>query len=206
VSAIPEADVRLSARLPFVAHGAVDLPDVRVDSYSLIVQEKRKFVGDRVNKSAFVDRLDDLRQASARKGKDPFRKIPTADLGRSDWDKLLAKGNSAAHTIISAAIADFSDTLFDVIQKYREANGGWRKMRGIAVGGGFSEGPVGRLVVSRVQKLLHDHSVDCKIKPIDRDPDIAGIIGAAYLAPAWIFAGFDGLLGVTSVAPTFAAG
>src|SRR5690606_32685767 len=51
-------------------------------------------------------------------------------------------------------------------------------------------------VIARTQKLLHDKSIDCEITPIAHHPDEAGIIGTAYLSPAWIVAGFDGFIGV----------
>ncbi len=196
MNGIPEADIRLTQRLPFVAHGATALPEVQLENYSLAVKEKGQFVGDQVNKSAFIKLLDGLRKETAKRGKDPFGDTPSADIRKGDWAKHHATGDSEAHTIISMAIETFSASLFDVIQRYRAGDEQWRKVQRIAVGGGFSDGRLGELVIARVQKLLHDNSVQCEIKAIVEHPDAAGIIGGAYLAPAWIFAGFDGMLGV----------
>jgi predicted NBD/HSP70 family sugar kinase len=196
MNGIPESDIRLSQRLPFVAHGAVALPEAQLENYSLVIREKGDFVGDQVNKSSFIKLLDGLRKESAKRGKDPFGETPSAEIRKGEWAKQHANGDSEAHTIISMAIEKFSASLFDVIQRYRASDDEWKKVQRITVGGGFSEGRIGELIVARVQKLLHDESVRCEIKPIVEDPDEAGIIGCAYLAPAWIFAGFDGLLGV----------
>jgi hypothetical protein len=196
MNGIPESDIRLSQRLPFVAHGAVALPDVEVESYSLVIKEKGEFVGDQVNKAAFIKLLDGLRKDAAKRGKDPFGDTPSAEIRKSQWAAHHTNGNSDAHTIVSMAIERFSDSLVDVIKRYRASDDEWRKVQRIAVGGGFSEGRLGELAIARTQKLLHEESIRCDITPIVEDPDDAGIIGCAYLAPAWIFAGFDGVLGV----------
>lgn len=196
MNGIPESDIRLTQRLPFVAHGATALPDVQVENYSLAIKEKGAFVGDQVNKSSFIKLVDDLRKDAAKRGKDPFGDTPSADIRKAEWVEHHTNGNSEAHTIISMAIESFSAALFDVIRHYREADDEWRKIQRIVVGGGFSKGRIGELVVARVQKLLHDESIKCEIGSIADHPDMAGIIGCAYLAPAWIFAGFGGMLGV----------
>jgi hypothetical protein len=196
MNGIPESDIRLSQRLPFVAHGAVSLPDVEVENYSLVIKEKGEFVGDQVNKSSFIKLLDGLRKDAAKRGTDPFGDTPSSEIRKGEWAEHHANGDSEAQTIVSMAIEKFSAALFDVIQRYRASDDEWKRVQRIAVGGGFSQGRLGDLVVARVQKLLHAESIKCEIKAIVEDPDEAGIIGCAYLAPAWIFAGFDGLLGV----------
>jgi predicted NBD/HSP70 family sugar kinase len=196
MNGIPESDIRLSQRLPFISHGAVALPEVQLENYSLVIKEKGAFVGDQVNKSSFIKLLDGLRKEAAKRGRDPFGDTPSAEIRKGEWAKHHANGDSEVHTIISMAIEQFSASLFDVIQRYRSADEEWHKVQRIAVGGGFSEGRLGGLVVARVRKLLHDESVRCEIEPIADHPDEAGVIGCAYLAPAWIFAGFDGMLGV----------
>jgi predicted NBD/HSP70 family sugar kinase len=196
MNGIPESDIRLSQRLPFTTHGSVALPEVQVENYSLGIKAKGEFVGDRVNKSGFIKLLDGLRKDAAKRGEDPFGDIPSTDIRKAEWAEHHTKGDSEAHTIISIAIEKFASSLFEVIERYRNGDEQWRKVQRISVGGGFSDGRLGELVVKRTQKLLDEASIKCRIETIEDHPDEAGILGCAYLAPAWIFAGFDGMLGV----------
>ena len=44
--------------------------------------------------------------------------------------------------------------------------------------------------------LLKADAIDIELVPIEHHPDEAGLIGAIYLAPPWIFAGHDAILAV----------
>ena len=196
MNGIPEADKTLATRLPFSVHGAVTLPDVRVENYSLVFTEKGKFIGDKVNKSAFAKTLDALRKRKAKNGgKDPFGDLPSAEIRKSHLAETLAEGDPDASEIVNAALDIFAGNLFDVLQRYRKTDE-WRRVERIAIGGGFSDDRIGRIAVARAQARLHDEKIKCELKPIKHDPDEAGLIGAAYLAPPWVFSGFDAIIGV----------
>jgi hypothetical protein len=194
--AIPESDKQLFIRLPFVAHGDVVLPDVLVESYSLIIRDEGEAVGDKIGRSAFAKKFDTLRKEATRHGRDPLGKTKTAEIKKSQWAKWLADERSPAGMIVNEAVDYFAAELFEAIRKFREADDGWRKVQAIAVGGGFSAGRVGRLTIARAERLLHKTGVTCALSPIPHHPDAAGVCGAAYLAPGWMFAGFDAILGV----------
>jgi predicted NBD/HSP70 family sugar kinase len=51
-------------------------------------------------------------------------------------------------------------------------------------------------VIARVQGLLHEAGVRIAVRSIERDPDEAGLAGAAHLVAPWMLAGFDAMLAV----------
>lgn len=55
-----------------LAHGALDLPKVRVDDYNLELRTAEGFLGDRASKRAFCEILEDWRSRLRRRGDDPF--------------------------------------------------------------------------------------------------------------------------------------
>ncbi len=155
VKAIPESDKQLFSRLPFVAHGDVLLPDVVVESYSLIVRDKGEAVGDKIGRSPFRQKFDALRKEAIRRGPDPFGKTPTAEISKNQWAKWLVDERSPAGMIVNEAVDHFALELSEVVRKFREADAGWRKAQVIAIGGGFSSGRIGRLTIARAERLLH---------------------------------------------------
>ena len=64
------------------------------------------------------------------------------------------------------------------------------------VGGGFRASRVGELVIGRTSVILKADKVDIELVPIRNDPDEAGLIGAAHLAPKWMFKAHDAILAV----------
>ena len=192
---IPEADKSLADRLPFGVHGSAFLPAVNVESYSLIFKENGKFIGDRVNKAAFSSNLDTIRKTSRRRGHDDPFSVPSDEIRKSDLAEILKDGKPAAAEMVNAALDQFADDLFDVLQRYRKTKE-WRRVQRIAVGGGFSDDRIGRLAVARVQSRLHAENINCDLRPIDQDPNEAGLIGVAHLAPSWIFANFDAIIAI----------
>jgi predicted NBD/HSP70 family sugar kinase len=66
----------------------------------------------------------------------------------------------------------------------------------VAVGGGFRAARIGELAVARAAVLLKADDIDIDLVPIRYHPDEAGLIGAAHLAPSWLFKGHDGILAV----------
>ena len=76
-----------------IAHGALTLPSVVVDSYNLEIEDGDGFIGDRASNSAFRGILDGWRERVAEAaGEDPFGEIETKDIPKKLLDKLLLEG------------------------------------------------------------------------------------------------------------------
>jgi ROK family len=82
-----------------------------------------------------------------------------------------------------------------VIRRFLKLKG-WRDTERIVIGGGLRASRVGELVIGRSAVILRAEGVNVGLKPIKNDPDEAGLIGAAHLAPSWMFKGHDAILGV----------
>src|SRR5215831_19049250 len=62
---------------PTVAtHGATRLPLVHVDSYNIELKDDEGFLGDRANKRAFRDIIENWRKPLRKAGKDPLGDVP----------------------------------------------------------------------------------------------------------------------------------
>ena len=92
-----------------------------------------------------------------------------------------------------AAIDDFAERLTDVIQRYVRLPQ-WKKTEVIFIGGGMRGSRLGELAVGRTQSILYKRKLAIDLRPIEADPDTAGLIGAVHLAPSWVFHGYDGIL------------
>jgi hypothetical protein len=73
---------------------------------------------------------------------------------------------------------------------------GWKSAERIVFGGGFSGSRVGELAIGRASVLLKNGKIKTEIRVIRNDPDEAGLIGAAHLAPSWMFKAHDAILAV----------
>ena len=190
-----KSDQELAERLPFGCHGSAKLPLVEVSSYNVEVREHGRFVGDRANKKAFRDLIEKWRTIAERRGDDPFKNIPAEKLSRKKLEHALLKGESDAAGLVHAAINDFAKRLADVIQRYVELPE-WKKTELILIGGGMRGSRLGELAVGRAQSILYERKLAIELRLIAADPDTAGLIGAVFLAPSWIFCGYDGILAV----------
>src|SRR5216683_817306 len=151
----------------FIAHGATELPAVRVDTYNAELREADGFVGDRASKRAFTEILTDWRERLARLGEDPFGDTPTDEISKKRLEKVLQSGDAEAAGLVQGAIEEFAQELAGVTRRFLRLKA-WRDTEGI----------------------------DIDLVPIEHHPDEAGLIGAIYLAPPWIFAGHDAILAV----------
>jgi len=190
-----KSDRDLAGWLPFSVHGASTLPAAIVDSYNIEIRERGKFIGDRANKSALSDVINKRRKLAQKNGRDPLGDTPTDELTKKRLEKILAKGDAAAAGVIQAALDDFAERIVTVVRRFLKVPE-WKNVERIAIGGGFRGGRIGELVIGRAQTLLDSQKASIELRPIRADPDDAGLIGAAYLAPSWIFAGYDGILAV----------
>ncbi len=182
--------------LPAVAgHGARRLPSVDVDSYNVEMKDDEGFLGDRASKGAFSAIVDNWRKALAKTGDDPFGDKPTEDIGKKQLDDMLATGGPEAAAIVHGAIEDFSQQLALVIRRFMKLKA-WADTERIVVGGGFRAGRIGEIVIGRASLILKADGIDVDLLPIRNDPDEAGLLGAAHLAPGWMFKAHDAILGV----------
>jgi predicted NBD/HSP70 family sugar kinase len=184
-----------TARPALAAHGSAHLPSVEVDSYNVEIKDEDGFLGDRASKGAFRDILEEWRKPLRKTGKDPFGKESSQDISKKTLDTLLEKGDLDAAGVLQGAIEDFAKELSAVIRRFLKLKA-WRDTECILVGGGMSGSRVGELSIARAGVLLKADEIDIDLKPIRFDPDEAGLIGAAHLAPAWLFSGHDAILAI----------
>src|SRR5436190_765821 len=59
-----------------------------------------------------------------------------------------------------------------------------------------NKGAVGELTIGRAAVILKSDKVAIDLVPIRNNPDEAGLIGAAHLAPRWMFEAHDAIIGV----------
>lgn len=177
------------------AHGAALLPSVTVDSYNVELKDDEGFIGDRASKAAFRDIIENWRRPLRKNGDDPFGDTPSEEISKKELDGLLAEGDPEAAGILQGAIEDFSQELALVIRRFLKLKA-WKDTERIVVGGGFRASRVGELVIGRTAVILKADKVDVELLPIRSDPDQAGLIGAAHLAPKWMFKAHDAILAV----------
>jgi predicted NBD/HSP70 family sugar kinase len=185
-----------TATLPSIAeHGASRLPSVEVDSYNIELKDDEGFIGDRASKRAFREIIENWRKSMRKAGDDPFGEEPSDEISKKTFDALLTKGDPEAAGIVQGAIEDFSQELALVVRRYLKTKG-WKDTERIVVGGGFRDSRVGELVIGRTSVILKADKVDIELTPVRNNPDEAGLIGAAHLAPKWLFKAHDAILAV----------
>ena len=180
-----------TATLPALpVHGGKRLPPVEVDSYNLETKDDEGFLGDRVNKTAFHDILEDLRKPLRKGGDDPLGKQPTEKISRKALDEFLASENLEAAGVVQGAIEGFAREFASVVRRFLKLKA-WRDTERIVVGGGFRARRIGELAIGRAAVILKGDKVDVDLVPIRNDPDEAGLIGCVHLVPSWMLKGHD---------------
>jgi len=180
---------------PIAGHGATRLPAVEVDSYNVEIKDKDGFVGDRANKQAFRDILEDGRKKLRKLGDDPFGDTPTDDIPKSKLDDVLSKGHSEAAGVLQGAIEDFAKELVFVVKRFLKLKD-WEDTERLLIGGGFRGRRIGELAIARAGVMLKGDGIDIEVAPIHADPDEAGLLGALHLAPSWMFKAHDAIAAV----------
>jgi predicted NBD/HSP70 family sugar kinase len=178
-----------------IPHGALQLPSVTIDSYNVELRDKEGFIGDRASNRAFREILDDWRERLRKVDEDPLGDTPSREISKKKLDKLLIDGDPEAAGVVQGAIEDFAQELATVVRRFLRAKG-WRDTQRIVVGGGLRESRIGELAIGRATVILKADEIDLDLVPIRHDPDEAGLIGAAHLAPSWMFSGHDGLIAI----------
>jgi predicted NBD/HSP70 family sugar kinase len=177
------------------AHGASRLPWVEIDSFNLELKDEEGFLGDRANKAAFWETLDEWRKPLRKSGEDPFGNEPSENISKKDLDAILAGNDAEASAVVHSAVEDFAQELVHVTRRFLKTKG-WDRTERIVVGGGFRASRLGELAIARAEIVLKAESIKVELVPIHRHPDDAGLIGALHLAPSWIFEAHDSILAV----------
>lgn len=175
-------------------HGAATLTAVTVDSFNARIRDENGFVGDRARRAAFFEIFDRWRDLGDRK-LSVLGETPTAELSKSVIDKALAEGKPHEQAIIHSAIEEYANELFAVLRRLLRSKE-WRDTERIVIGGGLKAGRFAEIAVARTELLARAGGIDIELRPIRHDPDEAGLIGAAHLAPSWMFASFDHILAI----------
>jgi predicted NBD/HSP70 family sugar kinase len=176
-------------------HGATRLPLVHVDSYNVELKDDEGFLGDRANKRAFRELIENWRKPLRKAGNDPLGDMPSDEISKKELDALLKDGDPEAAGIVQGAIEDFAQELALVIRRFLKLKQ-WQKTERIVIGGGFRASRVGELAIGRAAVILKADKVNVDLLPIRNDPDDAGLIGAVHLAPCWMFQAHDAVLAV----------
>ena len=151
-------------------HGGKRLPSVEVDSYNLETKDDEGFLGDRVNKGAFREILENWRKPLRKNGDDPFGKQASEDISKKVLDGLLATGDPEAAGVLQGAIEDFAQEFALVIRRYLKLKA-WRDTERIVIGGGFRASRVGELAIGRAAVILKADKVDVDLSA---DPQRSG--------------------------------
>ena len=182
--------------LPTVAtHGASRLPSVDVDSYNIELKDDEGFLGDRASKGAFREIIENWRRPLRKAGNDPFGDEASEEISKKKLNSLLKEGDLEAAGVVHGAIEEFAQELALVIRRFLKLKA-WRDTEQIVVGGGFRASRVGELAIGRAAVILKADKVPIDLIAIHHDPDEAGLIGAAHLAPSWMLAAHDAILAV----------
>src|SRR3569833_317040 len=187
----------VSASAPItVAHGSSDLELVTVDAYNAELRDAEGFIGDRASTRAFRAILDESRERVREVAhKDPLGDTPSQELPKKKMDKLLMEGEPEAAGIIQGAIEEFASELSTVVLRFLKLKA-WHDVARIVVGGGLRASRVGELAIGRASVLVKEAGHNIQIVPVHDHPDEAGLLGAVYLAPAWMRNGHDAILAV----------
>ncbi len=179
-----------------VAHGASRLTEVEVDDYNAELSDKDGgFIGDRASGRAFREILETAREQMRKLDDDPIGEVPSSEISKKQLDRLLVEGDVQAAGLVLGTIEEFATQFANVIHQFLRLKA-WKGTERIVIGGGLRASRIGELAIGRTAVLLKglEHSIE--LVPVRHDPDEAGLIGCAQLAPSWMFSGHDGILAV----------
>lgn len=176
-------------------HGASRLPAVDVDSYNVELRDDEGFIGDRASKGAFRKIVERWRKPLREAGTDPFGDTPSADLTKKALDHAFTSGDAEAAGVVQGAIEDYAQEFALVIRRLLKLKS-WQNTERLVIGGGFRASRVGEIAIGRAAVILKADGVGIELVPVRNDPDEAGLLGAAQLAPTWMFEGREAILAV----------
>jgi predicted NBD/HSP70 family sugar kinase len=185
-------------------HGAAKLPLVNVDTYNEELRDAEGFIGDRASRRAFRAIVDDWRERLRDLGEeDPLGE--SEDISKKKLDRVLKDGEPLAAGLVHTAIEDFARELATVTTRFLRLKG-WKQTERIVVGGGLRASRIGEIAIGRAAVLAKAAGRGVDLVPIQHHPDEAGLVGAVYLAPAWVLEGYAAMLAVDIGGSTIRAG
>lgn len=178
-------------------HGALNLPSVHVDGYSLMVRGPTGFVGDAASQTAFRKLLQAWRKRHRRRNRaDPLRGKDSKRIAKRELDEVLrAPVASAASDMLDAAIEEFAVELVQVIERYCK-HPTWQRVERVVIGGGFPGSAVGEHALLQAGTILHQQGSRVTLARLCNDVDDAGLIGWVHLTPPALVAQYDAILAV----------
>lgn len=179
----------------FLVHGASRLPHIQIDAYNAELSDGRGFVGDRASGTAFRRILESIRKQVRSSEDDPIGEVESAEISKRILDRLLIDGQSEAAGIVLGAVEEFAHELAEVIRRFLRLKA-WKNTERIVVGGGLRASRIGELAIGRASIILKVLNQSIDLVPIRHDPDEAGLIGCAHLAPPSIFSRHDAIVAV----------
>jgi len=189
---VPEAE---SAPPVVAVHGASRLTAVNIDAYNSLLREDDGFVGDRARRAAFFEIFDRWRELAGGQDHPLIGDAPTEEISKKTLDEAFANGTPQEQALILSAVEDYAGELATVIKRFLRSKE-WRDTERIAIGGGLKSGRFAEIAMARAELLLRAGDIDIQLRPIRSEPDEAGMIGTAHLAPSWMFGSFDNILAV----------
>ena len=180
------------ANAPVSFHGALKLPEVRVDSHNLDIEYQGRRLAASTNKRALRLFFEKWRKIARGTGADPFGRRQSITFTKKELDAVLLSANGDARCVVHGAIEDFAGSL--ALLTERLLLGEWQQTECIAIGGGLRASNIGELIIRRTQALLIDRGLRVELCPIRSDPDDAALLGAAHLVPSWMIAGHDAIV------------
>ncbi|ARP85463.1 ROK family protein [Bordetella genomosp. 9] len=178
-----------------LAHGAMELPHVTINSYSLALRDGNGYVGDSASRSAFQAILDAWRTLfEALHGQDPFGGKPTEEISKKKLDELLA-GKGPAAAAIQSALEDYSEQLARVVRRFLRHDS-WKGVKRIMIGGGLKQSEIGAKALKMAgRKLFHD-DIHVQLHPLHHHSDEGGLIGWLHLMPEELAQRYRAILAV----------
>jgi hypothetical protein len=179
-------------RLP---HGALELPTLTIQSYSLALRDGNGLVGDNASRQAFHAILEAWRTLfETLHGKDPLGKKPTEEIPKKKLDELLAEEGEAA-AAIHGALEDYAEQLSRVIRCFL-AHKSWKGVQRVILGGGLKQSEIGVRALKTVAKRLFHEGVDIQLRLLHHHADEGGLIGWLHLMPPELAARYRAMLAV----------
>ncbi|HZF76817.1 MAG TPA: hypothetical protein VE033_13405, partial [Acetobacteraceae bacterium] len=124
---------------------------------------------------------------------------------RDMLDTVMAEGEPEAAGLVQGTIEEFAEDLAQVVHGFLTLPE-WEGTELILVGGGFRSARIGEITVGRAAVMLRTAGVAVTLKPIARDPDEAGLVGAAHLLPRPALQEADAVLTADLGGTSFRAG
>jgi hypothetical protein len=172
-------------KTPSYRHGALALRGIRIDSYSLEVEDAEGLIGDRASQSAFRQVLARFQQQIVSAGTSGSG-VDLEELSNCELDAIIhgahAQARDPERKAIALAIAEFSASLAHVIHQFM-LHPSWLGVERIAVGGGFKQSAIGRIAIRRTAEQLLRDGACATLQLLRHESDDAGLAGWAPVLP-----------------------